>query len=160
MATVQDAVYQGTSSGTLVINPVSALITLGKLYQTFDGTPKPVSVSVTPAGTAVTVTYNGSTMPPTDVGQYSVVATINDPNFQGGTSATLTIYAPGRPRFRPSPELRVAGPLSGRTGRRRISRHQSKVTPGQAACAKVFRLPWDRARLFSICLAQFSCNHG
>jgi pectin methylesterase-like acyl-CoA thioesterase len=95
VATIQDAVYQGTFSGTLVINPVSALVTLGKLYQTYDGNPKPVSVSVTPAGTPVIVTYNGSATPPTNVGQYTVVATINDPNFQGGTSATLTIYAPG-----------------------------------------------------------------
>ena len=95
VATIQDAVYQGTFSGTLIISPVSALVTLSKLYQTFDGNPKPVSVSVTPAGTPVNVTYNGSSTPPTNVGQYSVVATINDPNFQGGTSATLTIYAPG-----------------------------------------------------------------
>ena len=95
VATIQDAVYQGSFSGTLVINPVSALITLSKLYQTFDSNPKPVTVSVTPAGTAVNVTYNGSSTPPTNAGQYSVVATINDPNFQGGTSATLTIYAPG-----------------------------------------------------------------
>jgi pectin methylesterase-like acyl-CoA thioesterase len=95
VATIQDAVYQGTFSGTLVINPVSALVTLSKLYQTHDGNPKPVTVSVVPAGTAVNVTYNGSSTPPTNVGQYSVVATINDPNFQGGTSATLTIYAPG-----------------------------------------------------------------
>src|SRR5580765_4362815 len=95
VATIQDAVYQGSFLGTLVINPVSALVTLGKLYQTFDGNPKPVTVSVTPAGTAVNVTYNGSCTPPTNVGQYSVIATITDPNFQGGTSATLTIYAPG-----------------------------------------------------------------
>jgi hypothetical protein len=40
VATIQDAVYQGTFSGTLVINPVSALVTLGKLYQTYDGNPQ------------------------------------------------------------------------------------------------------------------------
>src|SRR6185295_1620669 len=66
VATVQDAVYQGTMSGTLVISPVSAQVTLSKLYQTYDGNPKPVSVSVTPAGTAVNVTYNGSSTPPTN----------------------------------------------------------------------------------------------
>jgi hypothetical protein len=37
---------------------------------------------VTPAGTAVNVTYNGSATPPTNVGQYTVVASINDPNFR------------------------------------------------------------------------------
>ena len=112
VATVQDAVYQGTISGTLVIKPVAALITLGKLFQTYDGTPKPVSVSVTPAGTAVSVTYNGSTMPPTDVGQYSVVATIDDPNFQGGTSATLTIYAPGAAPLPAFPGAEGSGALT------------------------------------------------
>ena len=112
VATIQDAVYQGTFSGTLVINPVSALITLGKLYQTYDGNPKPVSVSVTPAGTAVNVTYNGSSMAPTDVGQYSVIATINDPNFQGGTSATLTIYAPGAAPLPAFPGAEGSGALT------------------------------------------------
>lgn len=45
VATIQDTVYHGTFSGTLVINPVSALVTLGKLYQTYDGNPKPASIS-------------------------------------------------------------------------------------------------------------------
>jgi pectin methylesterase-like acyl-CoA thioesterase len=112
VATIQDAVYQGSFSGTLVINPVSALVTLGKLYQTYDGTPKPVSVNVTPAGTPINVTYNGSIVPPTDVGQYSVIATINDPNFQGGTSATLTIYAPGTAPLRAFPGAEGSGALT------------------------------------------------
>jgi hypothetical protein len=38
-----------------------------------------------------TVTYNGSTTPPTDVGTYNVVVTINDPNYQGTKTATLTV---------------------------------------------------------------------
>jgi pectin methylesterase-like acyl-CoA thioesterase len=112
VATIQDAVYQGTSSGTLVISPVSALVTLGKLYQTYDGNPKPVSVSVNPAGTPVNVTYNGSSTPPTNVGQYTVVATINDPNFQGGTSATLTIYAPGAAPLPAFPGAEGSGALT------------------------------------------------
>ncbi len=118
VATVQDAVYQGATSGTLVINPVSALITLGKLYQTYDGSPKAVSVTVTPPGTALTVTYNGSTTPPTEVGQYTVVATINDPNYQGGTSATLTIYAPGTAPLRAFPGAEGSGAFTagGRAG--------------------------------------------
>src|SRR5580765_8125169 len=112
VATIQDAVYQGSFSGTLVISPVAARVTLSKLYQTFDGTPKPVTVSVTPAGTAVNVTYNGSSTPPTNVGQYSVVATINDPNFQGGTSATLTIYAPGAAPLPASPGAEGSGAIT------------------------------------------------
>ncbi len=113
VATVDDAVYQGTSSGTLVINPVSAQVTLGNLYQTFDGSPKPVSVNVSPAGTPVTVTYNGSSTPPTQAGQYTVVAAINDPNFLGGTSATLTIYAPGAAPLRAFPGAEGSGAFTG-----------------------------------------------
>ena len=112
VATIQDAVYQGSFSGTLVINPVSALVTLSKLYQTYDGTPKPVTVSVTPVGTSVNVTYNGSASPPTDAGQYTVVATVTDPNFQGGTSATLTIYAPGAAPLPAFPGAEGSGALT------------------------------------------------
>jgi pectin methylesterase-like acyl-CoA thioesterase len=109
VATIDDPVYQGTVSGTLVISPVFASVTLGNLYQVFDGAPKPVSVNVTPAGTPVTVTYNGSPDAPTNAGNYSVVATINDPNFRGGTSATLTIYAAGAVPVRAFPGAEGAG---------------------------------------------------
>jgi|GEM_PF-1249821 len=109
VATINDPVYQGSATGTLVINPVFATVTLGHLYQVFDGTPKPVSVDVTPQGTAVNVTYNGSTTVPVDVGTYSVVAGINDPNFRGGTSATLTIYSPEAVPQRAFPGAEGAG---------------------------------------------------
>ncbi|HKE55286.1 MAG TPA: MBG domain-containing protein [Pyrinomonadaceae bacterium] len=113
VATIDDPVYQGTATGTLVISPVFASVTLGHLYQVYDGSPKPVSVKVTPPGTAVTVTYNGSTSPPTDPGTYSVVATIDDPNFRGGTSATLTIYAAGAVPLRAFPGAEGAGAFTG-----------------------------------------------
>jgi pectin methylesterase-like acyl-CoA thioesterase len=112
VATIDDPVYQGTASGTLVISPVFASVTLGHLYQVYDGSPKPVSVSVTPSGTDVTVTYNGSPDPPVNVGSYSVVATINDPNFRGGTSATLTIYPVGAVPLRAFPGAEGAGALT------------------------------------------------
>src|SRR5206468_7888574 len=82
VATIDDPVYQGTATGTLVISPVFASVTLGNLFQTFDGSPKQASVNVTPGATPVTVTYNGSMLPPTAAGSYSVVAAVNDPNFR------------------------------------------------------------------------------
>ena len=77
-----------------MISPVFASVSLGHLFQVYDGLPKQVSVQVTPPGTPVTVTYNGSLLPPVDAGTYSVVATISDPNFRGGTSAGLADDVP------------------------------------------------------------------
>src|SRR3712207_6927932 len=39
----------------------------------------------------VSVTYNGSAAPPTAIGTYSVVATVNDPNYQGTAAGTLVV---------------------------------------------------------------------
>jgi pectin methylesterase-like acyl-CoA thioesterase len=109
VATINDATYQGTSTGTLVIDRTPVTVTLSNLSQTFDGQPKPVGVNTTPLGAAVNVTYNGSTTPPSAVGTYSVIAAINDPNFQGGTSATLNIYAPGTQPVKAFPGAEGAG---------------------------------------------------
>jgi hypothetical protein len=109
VATINDANYQGTSTGTLVIDRTPVTVTLSNLSQTFDGTPKPVGVNASPAGAVVNVTYNGSPTPPSAVGTYSVLATIDDPNFKGGTSATLNIYAPGTQPVRAFPGAEGAG---------------------------------------------------
>ncbi len=95
VATVNDPVYQGTATGTLVVDRTPVAVTLSNLSHTYDGTPKAATATASPSGPAVAVTYNGSAAPPTDAGTYAVVATINDPNYRGGTSATMTIYAPG-----------------------------------------------------------------
>ncbi|HEX8500818.1 MAG TPA: pectinesterase family protein, partial [Pyrinomonadaceae bacterium] len=109
VATVTDANYQGTATGTLVIDRTPVAVTISNLEQTADGTPKAVNVSTSPAGPAVNVTYNGSPAPPSAAGTYSVVATINDPNYRGGTSATLTVYAPGTRPVRAFPGAEGAG---------------------------------------------------
>jgi pectin methylesterase-like acyl-CoA thioesterase/pectate lyase len=109
VATVNDANYQGFASGTLVINPVAVSITLGNLSQVADGRPKAVSVGVTPANAPVVITYDGSPTPPTEPGRYSVVAAIADPNFRGGASATLSVYAPGSIPIKAFPGAEGAG---------------------------------------------------
>lgn len=68
-----------------------AQVTLGNLLQTFDGTPKSVSVTTNPAGLATAVTYNGSATAPTNAGTYPVIATVTDPNFTGQANGNLVI---------------------------------------------------------------------
>jgi uncharacterized delta-60 repeat protein len=91
IGTINDPIYAGSATNTLVINKASATVTLGNLSQTYDGTPKNVSVTTTPPGLTVDVTYNGSGTPPTNTGSYTVVGTVNHPNYQGSATDTLVI---------------------------------------------------------------------
>ena len=91
VATINDANYQGSATGTLVIGKASGSITLGSLSQTYDGSAKAVTATTTPSGLAVSFTYNGSATVPTAAGSYTVIATINDANYQGNATGTLVI---------------------------------------------------------------------
>jgi hypothetical protein len=71
--------------------PSPATITLSNLTQTYDGTPKSVTVTTSPTGLTPTVTYNGSSTPPTAAGTYNVVAKISTTDYLGSASGTLTI---------------------------------------------------------------------
>ena len=72
----------------------TAVVALGTLNNTFDGDANPVTVTTTPSGLAVDVTYNGSSIAPTAIGTYAVVATVNDPDYDGSATGQLTISAP------------------------------------------------------------------
>jgi MBG domain len=72
----------------------SATVMLAGLSQTYDGTGKAVSVTTAPPGLPVNVTYNGSPNAPTNPGSYTVVATVNDPNYQGSATNTFVISVP------------------------------------------------------------------
>jgi pectin methylesterase-like acyl-CoA thioesterase len=109
VATINDANYQGTATGTLVVDRTPVAVTLSNLVHTADGTPKAATVSTNPVGPLVNITYNGSAAPPSAAGTYSVVASINDPNYRGGTSATLTIYAQGAQPLAAFPGAEGAG---------------------------------------------------
>jgi predicted outer membrane repeat protein len=91
VATVDDPIYQGSASGTLVVSRASATVTLSSLEQTYDGQPKPVAVTTDPAGLSVSVTYDGSADVPAGAGSYAVVATVDDLNYKGSGSGTLTV---------------------------------------------------------------------
>lgn len=91
VATVNDANYTGSASGTLTVSPAAATVVLGNLSQIYDGTAKTITASTTPAGLSTVITYNGSATAPSAVGSYAVVAIISDGNYSGSASGTLTI---------------------------------------------------------------------
>jgi len=94
VATISDPNYTGTASGTLVIAKASATVTLGSLSATADGTAHAATATTVPAGLSVTFTYNGSATAPSAAGSYTVVGTINDPNYTGTATGTMVIAAP------------------------------------------------------------------
>ncbi|MDY0279098.1 MAG: M6 family metalloprotease domain-containing protein [Salinivirgaceae bacterium] len=75
----------------VVVNKVAATVTIEDLIYTYDGNAKPATITTVPAGLPVIVTYNGAATLPINVGNYNVVATINDENHQGSSEAELII---------------------------------------------------------------------
>ena len=80
-----------SDTSSVGVTPASATVNLANLSQTYNGGPRSVTVTTTPAGRAVSVLYNGSSTPPTNAGSYPVTATITDPNYQGSATGTLVI---------------------------------------------------------------------
>ncbi|MEK7678105.1 MAG: PQQ-binding-like beta-propeller repeat protein, partial [Verrucomicrobiota bacterium] len=76
---------------TFTVAKATATVTLGGLNATYDGSPKPVTVSTVPAGLATTVTYDGNTTAPVNAGNYAVLAVVNEANYQGSADGTLVI---------------------------------------------------------------------
>ncbi|MBE2285227.1 MAG: peptidylprolyl isomerase [Prosthecobacter sp.] len=91
IGTINDPNYQGSASGTLVVAKATAGISLNGLAADYDGNPKPVSVTTTPAGLTVNVTYDGSSTAPSAYGSYLVEASVDDANYLGTQSGTLVI---------------------------------------------------------------------
>ncbi len=75
----------------LTVNKVVVTIILSNLSHTYNGSPKSATVTTTPPGKAVALTYDGSPTAPTDAGSYAVVGTISEANYEGSASDTLTI---------------------------------------------------------------------
>jgi uncharacterized repeat protein (TIGR02543 family) len=83
VGTVSDLNYVGTGSGTLTINKATATLAFGTVVFLYDGTPKPVIVTTTPASlSGVAVTYDGSATAPTNAGSYTLHATLTNENYQ------------------------------------------------------------------------------
>jgi hypothetical protein len=90
-ATVNDPNYTGTATDTLTITQAPANVTLFNLAQTYNGSAEPVTTTTNPPGLTVNLTYNGGSIPPTNAGNYSVFATVNDPNYVGSATGTLVV---------------------------------------------------------------------
>ncbi len=72
-------------------NTSPATVTLSGLATTYTGSAHAVSVTTSPSGLAVDVTYDGLATLPINAGPHVVVATVNDPVFSGSASGTMTI---------------------------------------------------------------------
>jgi hypothetical protein len=75
-------------SATVPKTPASVTFDPGTLSQTYDGSVKTVSATTSPLGLPVRVAFTGT---PQNAGSYPVTATINDPNYAGSATGTLTI---------------------------------------------------------------------
>ena len=86
---------QNAAGGSLTVSQAQAVLSLGNLAQTYDGSAESVTVATNPGGLAYSVSYkdaNGNAVAtPKAAGSYSVVATITDPNFTGSATGTLDI---------------------------------------------------------------------
>ncbi len=91
VATVNDPNYTGNTTNILVVNPAVAWLSLSNLVQTYDGTVKPVTANTTPTNLMVVLTYDGSSNAPVTAGNYQVVGTIVDTNYEGSATNTLCI---------------------------------------------------------------------
>ncbi|NCW27376.1 MAG: hypothetical protein EBV83_03625, partial [Verrucomicrobia bacterium] len=80
-----------TVSVSVAVNPASASVSLSGLSQTYDGSAKSVTVLTAPSALGTSVTYDGSTNPPTNAGSYTVIASVTDANYTGSTTNNLVI---------------------------------------------------------------------
>lgn len=97
------------SGVTGTITPAIVGVGAAPWLRTFDGQPKPVSVTLTGANVPYTVIYDGKTTPPTNAGSYVVKVTLNDPNYSGGADGTLIIQSAAQ-------TLAIKAPPTGQVG--------------------------------------------
>src|SRR5204862_181455 len=91
--------HVGSASGTLVIGPASATVTvgLGDLTQAYSGAPEFATATATGVGgsnlpVAVTYRQGGQAVTsPVNAGRYDVTAAVTDPDYSGSASGTLVI---------------------------------------------------------------------
>jgi hypothetical protein len=85
--------------------PVPPALGFENLWDVYNGAPQPVTPTavgtdgVTPVAGTFTVTYNGSLAPPTNAGQYNVVAnfTSADPGYVNSVTAGVLNISPAQP---------------------------------------------------------------
>lgn len=93
-ATCDGSNHQASGYASVQVTPQATQIELSGLVQTFDGLPKAVTATTAPTlAVALSIRYDGSTAAPSAVGEYAVLATVDDPNYSGSASAVLRIVA-------------------------------------------------------------------
>ena len=70
---------------------IPATVTLSDTNQTYTGSGLAVTVTTVPAGLSVSVTYNGLSTLPVNVGSYAVTGTVVEAGYTGFTNGTLVI---------------------------------------------------------------------
>ena len=88
---VNEAIWQGSATGTLVVAKAAATVVLQHLAQTYDGTARTVTATTMPAGLVVEITYDGHSWVPTNAGNYAVTGMVNEANWQGLATGTLVV---------------------------------------------------------------------
>jgi pectate lyase len=91
VGTIDDALYQGSASGTLVVAKAAAPIVLANLAQTYNGSARTATATTTPAGLIVAITYEGVATAPTNAGSYAVDAAVVESNYTGAASGILVV---------------------------------------------------------------------
>lgn len=76
---------------SITVTKASASVSLTSLAHTYDGLPKSAVGTTDPGGLDLVVTYQNLPGAPTAAGSYPVLATIDDPIYQGSASGTLVI---------------------------------------------------------------------
>jgi hypothetical protein len=80
-----------TAEMSFEVKKAAAQITFSNLTQVYNGSAKQPTVTTTPSGLSVSLTFNGATTVPVNAGMYKVVATVNNTNYQGADSASFVI---------------------------------------------------------------------
>ena len=101
-----------TTSIAVIVGKAAASVSLGNLSATYDGAAHAATSTTTPAGLAVVLTYNGAPAAPVNAGTYAVVGAIDDPNYTGSASGTLTIAKATQTIAFPNPGAKTFGDAS------------------------------------------------
>jgi len=81
-----------SDAAVLTVNKMTATVTLsGGMSATYDGQAHSATAVTLPAGLTVDFTYSEGAVAPINAGSYAVLATINDPIYQGSVSGVLSI---------------------------------------------------------------------
>ena len=112
VARVTGTNYIGAATNTLVIATAAAAVDLSGLLQFYTGLAQSVTVTTDPAGLPVEVTYNGSATLPTNVANYTAVATVTSTNYFGAATNTFVIAAQSQTISFPALAARTYGDAS------------------------------------------------